>query len=231
LGDTWDRLIERYCLVHPSVAGNQFDDAVSLCEFLRTQPSGLNGGTAQFEDVLRYERSHNGLYADQDARRQSETVEALSPDATVPAAARPPRPRGKRYLVELQGKGIEEVLRVRLVKAPGISVEEFNSDFSRLVSALRRGEHPHGFPPAKTILVFKRELNRVGVELKINAATRALLELCDGHHTVRSAIREMGRFYERTGASPMPEERLTHEVIEAIRELTGKDVIRLLAEG
>ena len=163
--------------------------------------------------------------------RQTDAKDAPSPDSTVPAAARSRRRGGKRLLLELQDKGIEEVLRVRLVKAPGVAVEEFDSDFGKLASALRRGARPHGFPPAKTILVFKKELNRVGVELKINEATRALLALCDGHHTVRSAIGEMGRFHQRDGAGSLPEDQLTHDVIEAIRELAGKEIIRLLAEG
>jgi hypothetical protein len=231
LAGSWDGLVSRYCQLYAGTSGNQFDDAVRLCEFLESRVADRNGGGRPVDDALRYEKHHNLLYVDQDGRPQGESAgmgaEAGGNRARA-AARRRPSP-GRRGLMALQGRASDEVLNSRPVKVPGVRVEMFARDFKELAKGLAKGDVPHETPDAQTIILFKKELNFVGVELKINEATRFFLDLCDGQRTVKATIAEMGEFYQRT-AAPIGEGELTSEVMQVLRELTGKEIVRLLAE-
>ena len=231
LSGSWDGLVNRYCQAHVVAAGNQFADAVSLCEFLESQLADQNGAAGPVRDALRYEKHHNLLYVDEDGWPQSGSArtEAAAGGNGTRAGRTPTRSSARRRSIRFQGRPVDEVLNLRPVKAPNVCVEVFDRDFKALVKALRQGDSPHEAQGAQTIILFKKELNFVGVELKINEATRFYLDLCDGRRTVKATIAAMGDFYQRT-AAPIGEAEVTHAVIEVLRELTGKEIVRLLGE-
>src|SRR6185436_12177913 len=107
---------------------------------------------------------------------------------------RKPTVIGKRRFIELHDRAFDEVLKLRPMTSPGVRVEVFSRDFRALARSLRDGGTPSHAPESKTIILFKKELNFVCLELKINEATKYFLDLCDGRRTVQSAIDEMGSF-------------------------------------
>jgi glycosyltransferase involved in cell wall biosynthesis len=231
LADSWHDLVSRYCDAHAGVSGNQFDDAVRLCEFLEANVADRNDGRPLVDDALRYEKHHNLLYVEQDGRPQNGSAGMQAePAVNGRRAARSRRPSvGKRALLALQSRAADEVLALRPVKVPGVRVEMFARDFEDLANRLANGDVPRETSDAQTIVLFKKELNFVPLELKINEATRVFLDLCDGQRTVKATIAELGEFYRRS-ATPIDEGELTHEVMQLLRELTGKEIVRLLAE-
>lgn len=231
LADSWNDLVGQYCQAHTGPSGGEFDDAVCLCNFLEARGADRTPFGSLVADALRYEKHHNLLFVEQDGRSESESagggVEA-SGNGTRAAPRRRPSP-GQRRLTDLNARPSDELLNLRPVRVPGVRVETFPVDFKELARGLENGDVPRETLGAQTIILFKKEVNFVPLELKINEATRFFLDLCDGRRTVKATIAEFGEFYRRA-AAPIDEGELAKEVMHLLRELTGKEIVRLLAE-
>ena len=102
-------------------------------------------------------------------------------------------------------------------------------DLATLARRLRRDGQPSDGADTRTIIVFKKELNFVGLELKINDATKFFLDLCDGSRTLRTAIAEMDSFYQRTNGNTSHELDMTGEVMDVLQALAEKEIVHLLS--
>jgi glycosyltransferase involved in cell wall biosynthesis len=229
LAASWHGLIDAYCQAHVVVPESPFADAVALCDFLERRLAEPTGDDGHLREVLRYEKQHNLLFMDPGDIFLAESTRLTL--RSTSGRGRPASVIGKRRFMELHDRAPEEVLKLRPMTSPGVRVEVFSRDFRALARSLRDGERPLQVTDAKTIILFKKELNFVCLELKINEATKHFLDLCDGHRTVQSAIEEMGLFYQRSTDAAMAATDLTDEVMAVIRELTGKDIVHLLAEA
>jgi glycosyltransferase involved in cell wall biosynthesis len=230
LQESWTGLVDRYCEMHPIAPENPFDEAVNFCDYL--DDTSCVQDDAELRELVRYERQHNLLFLDRDDAFLAEAARVVTPAyAGDDGGRRGPKTVvvGKRKLLELQRRSFDELLRLRPMTAPGVRVEVFSRDLRTVARSLRRDETAPDRPDARTIILFKKELNFVGLELKINEATKFFLDLCDGSRTLQATIAEMDSFYQRTNGHTSKEIDMTDEVLHVLQELTGKEIVHLLA--
>ncbi len=219
LNGNWERLVEAYC-GQPSETLNQFGDAVRFCEFLEGQLAHLTDVSCYLENMLRYEKQCNFLYAD--FRGASVFAsESEAPTLFGPRAGR--APAGIKSM-STRPRGTDELLRHKPFKARGLSVETFDYDVEEVADCLERGEEVGVLPADKKFILFKKEPNFIGVRLELSEATKYLLDYCDGRHTVREIIALVMQHLPG-GLDGKGDDEVKREVITTLRTLSAKGVI------
>jgi len=77
--------------------------------------------------------------------------------------------------------------------------------------------------------VFKRELNFINLEFRINHTTKDLLDLCTGEHTVRTISKKLAAVYQGDAGIEGGRTGLAERITKLVRELTSKGIIELRA--
>jgi hypothetical protein len=194
-------------------------DAVGFCRFLESQPGAWGSRYDYFIDAFRYEKIHNSLLVQEDAEYVSGP--AWAPGARTPTPARKPGNRKRN----LNG----DISELRPIVAGGIRVQAFSCDLQRLAAQLRQNKTPRELPKTPTFMVFKRELNFVNLEFRINQTTKALLDLCSGEHTVRTIRTKLAAVYQEDAGIEGAGNGLAEQITKLVRELTAKGIIELRA--
>jgi glycosyltransferase involved in cell wall biosynthesis len=197
LSSRWPDLVQRYCGPNRSLTAD-YQDAINCAEFLASLE--LDGAPPWIADLLRYERAHNRIFALPD-------VEEPPPQRRrVDVAAPHPEPSDPRFLA----------LVPRTCR--GVQIEAFAYDMTELCSALHKSDTTAPIDRRQTILLFKPEPNFVGQELVINAATKRLVEACDGTQTVQAIA---AAFVDGSSEASA----VTRAVVRMIKQLTTKGIV------
>lgn len=224
LNGHWERLIEAYCREQPAPPDNQFNDALGMCEFLEARLADLSANRSYFADVLRYEKARNLTFVDVQGDSVSKLSGAAAP-IKISFGGKAHRDAADKAPTPPQKKTPGEILNLKPERNRGVVVETFNYDLKGLMSALRQGEVPADLEQEQSFILFKKELNFVSQELSINEATKHLLDLCDGNHSVKEIIGEIAN-RQRGGRAVLDEDELSRDVMSTVRELVSKGIIR-----
>jgi glycosyltransferase involved in cell wall biosynthesis len=223
LAGRWNELVSRYCNDQRTIPENQFIDATRLCAFLESSAGVQASDGNHLPDVLKYERTRNSLFADINGGPA-----ALTPSGDerikAPFGGISRKQQTRRVPAGIVRKRFDDVRSLKPVRARGVHVESFGCDLRRLLSYMRQGKALDEVQSEKTFVLFKKELNFVNLELQISEATKNLIELCDGDHTIEAIIADVDR-----SQYPKPEldrDSMKNDVLESIRELYAKGVIR-----
>ena len=226
LDGKWEQLVERYCLERGDEdAANRFADAVKLCEFIEADLAGSNGngnGNGCLKDVLLYEKVSNMLYTDMRGEFGKGPAVAPAPAAAFGESPAPPRKFGRGSVWR---SGVEQIKQLRPVQAKGVHVLGFDYDVEALTASAARGEVPAAPPRAKTYILFKKELNFIGLQLELSEPLKQLLDLCDGSRTIGEVVADFDASLREAGALQHDEGVLGRDVIAALRELFAKGVV------
>lgn len=227
LNGNWESLVERFCAGAGGAAeSNPFNDAVKFCEFLETRLDGLGGASRYLADVLRYEKNLNLLYADFRMAEGSRPDYAASSSPFGPASRRPPAGRERPPARRRDRAGL---LKLRPLKTRGVRVEAFDYDVPRLLAGLAQGEGAGDQPRERKYILFKKDLNFIGLQLELSAGTKRLLEFCDGERTVGGIVSELHGAAAPDGGKSR--EQLEEEVVAALRDLSARGIVRWAEEG
>ena len=219
LDGQWNRLVDEYCSQGDASTAGQFMDALGFCKFLELKLAELGSRYEYFVDVFRYEKTHNSMLVDGDAECVSTPVWAPAPGAPIVAR----KPRNRKH--SLNG----DISELRPAIAGGIVVHAFSYDLQRLAAQFRQGKTPRELPKNSTFIVFKKELNFINLEFRINHTTKDLLDLCTGEHTVRTISKQLAAVYQGDGGIEGARHGLAEQITKLVRELTSKGIIELRA--
>jgi hypothetical protein len=216
LNGPWDQLVGQYCRDHAPV-DDQFTDAVGFCDFLELRIVQLSESRGYLPDVHRYERIRNLMFVD--------SAEPARPSERIKIGFGEVAARNGRKILLKSGLSFDDVKHLRLVKGWGVRIEAFDYDLRGAFARLSRGEAPGDLPRERTVVLFKKELNSVNLELEINEATEHLLALCDEGLTIEAMAGRLSEFAARN-SDPGDAADLNEDLLTIIRDLASKGILR-----
>ena len=127
---------------------------------------------------------------------------------------------------------LDAIGRLRPVRGSGVRIEAFDFDVSKVRMLLTVGGLPPNdddgadlaeLEPKATLVLFNRAPNLSPCELRIDAATRRLVETCDGHLTTNELIAEMCGYF--CAVSQAQRDEVGTELCQALDRLYQSGVI------
>lgn len=126
---------------------------------------------------------------------------------------------------QLQNRVVSEetVHHLRPVRGGSVRIERFDFDLTPLFTEPSTPAVPAALPPGPTLVLFQRSANLIPCELRIDDATRELIERCDGTRTTGEVVEDLCRYF---GAeAPAQREEVTRKSIAALGILYKARVI------